>query len=128
MNVVQILTNWHPIIQGALGSGFFWVVMELGESLSRKVTAFLEGGKRRRKGAATPKESPPQTQDYAQSDFVSLYSGVNYVAKGLIAMTISLGVKGIIPIFALIGFVVSIYFFFRALSYVPRPEKSQSKS
>ena len=128
MNVVQILTNWHPIIQGALGSGFFWVVMELGENLSRKVTALLEGERKSRRTAKAQEENQTESRSYAQSDFVSVFSGLNYMAKGLIALTISLGMKGVIPVFALIGFLVSVYFFFRALSYVPRPEKNQNKS
>lgn len=127
MNVVQILTNWHPIIQGALGSGFFWVVMELGENLSRKVTAVLEKN-RGSEDEPVHEAKYPDFEGAEESGFISLYSGLNYLSKGLIALTISLGLKGIVPIFSLIGFLVSVYFFFRSLSYMPRSKKKRKKA
>lgn len=120
MKLVEVLTNWHPIVQGALGSGFFWLVLEVGQRLGRNATERLERDRDPEARPASGGERPPDFRDSGHSSYVSVYSGTHYIAKGLIVLTISLGLKELIPIFSLVGFLVSIYFFFRAVSYVPR--------
>ncbi len=120
MKLIEVLTDWHPIVQGALGSGFFWLVLEVGQRLGRNATERLEEGRKPEERPALEEDRPPDFGEAGHSSYVSVYSGTHYIAKGLIVLTISLGLKKLIPIFGLVGFLVSIYFFFRAISYVPR--------
>lgn len=120
MKLVDVLANWHPIVQGALGSGFFWLVLEVGQRLGRNVTERLEKGREPEELPVAGGDRPPDFRKSGHSRYVSVYSGTHYIAKGLIVLTISLGLKELIPIVSLVGFLVSIYFFFRAISYVPR--------
>lgn len=120
MNLVDVLANWHPIVQGALGSGFFWLILEVGQRVARIVTENLDKGKEPEKISSQEESYSSDFKRSEHTGLVSVYSGMHYIAKGLIVLTISLGLKGLIPVVGLVGFVVSIYFFFRAISYVPR--------
>jgi hypothetical protein len=64
---------------------------------------------------------PGPAQDRAR--FICLYGACHYLLKALIVTVISVALTGIIDVFADVGFIIAVYFLFRALAFVPHPSK-----
>jgi len=144
MEIINEILKWPIIVQGALGSFLFWlvyVIMKLIISYTQnKVGDDKELGYFFIQNALSADEKASKTDNYTFSDLAvrsfltAIYGGIHYFFKFIAVITFSFLVERLIPGFAYAGYLISIYFLFRAFSYMPHftslrkhKEKKQSK-
>lgn len=116
--IIKTVTDWPVIVQGALGSALFWIILELGQRVVRRA------GERLGKDLDTANWYARVAHDGAGSfragaQFFCVYGALHYILKGLVVTMLSLVVAPLIEVFATVGFLIAVYFFFRALAFVP---------
>jgi hypothetical protein len=118
MDIVKTVTDWPVIVQGALGSGLFWAILEIGQRIVRKFANRISSDKKTANWfALAAYEASGDVA--AQARFICLYGAMHYVLKGLVVTVLSWAVSPLIDIFATVGYLIAAYFFFRALAFVP---------
>lgn len=121
--IIVAITNWPIILQGVLGSALFWVVLELGQRGTRRMMGRFGKDKQTANWFAAAAHSLPAGEALEQARFVCLYGATHYAAKGFIVAILSVALAGFVQVIAIVGFLISGYFFFRALSFVPHSSK-----
>lgn len=126
--LITAIQNWPVLIQGAIGSAIFWLVLLFGQkltaALSRKVqTLSKERQKRylyneilRHKAVRDGGEFQPGTF-YAS---VLWFRASRRVISGLIWLTLGLIFGTITDVFGIVGFLGCLYYLFEAL-YIVKP-------
>lgn len=118
MDIIKIITDWPVIVQGALGSALFWAVLEIGQRVAKSATTrFTEDKFAARAFALTALEAKNEFGEFAR--FMCMYAALNYFAKAAIVAVLSLALGSVLDVFASVGFLISVYFLFRALAFVP---------
>ena len=118
MDMIKTITDWPAIVQGVLGSALFWIILELGQQSFRHISTKLGKDKTTAKSfALTAHEAAGELQVTAR--FFCLYGSAHYFVKAMIVVIISLAVENLVQIFSIVGYLIAIYFLFRALSFVP---------
>jgi hypothetical protein len=126
MSVLRAISDWPVIIQGALGSALFWIVLEAGQRLVRVTTKKLGGDHETANffSLAAHAAEPGPALDRAR--FVCVYGALHYCLKALVVVVIALAVGSVVRVFADVGFVIALYFLFRALAFVPHSDRHGS--
>jgi hypothetical protein len=121
MEIINKILEWPVIVQGALGSFLFWLLF----TISQKAFNFLNKKVRKEKelGSYFGRTARKQFRENnftlsSYSFFVCIYASIHYFLKFTLTVFISVIVLDFIPIFAYVGYLIAIYFIFRALSYV----------
>ena len=118
MDIVKTVTDWPIIVQGALSSGLFWAILEIGQRSFRKFAECVGRDKKTANWfALAAHEASGEARAHAR--FICLYGALHYVLKGLVITVLSLAVSPFLDIFAAAGYSIAAYFFFRALAFVP---------
>lgn len=118
MDLIKTITDWPVIVQGALGSALFWAFLEVGQRSVRRIAARLGEDKRTANWfALAALEATGEVRSEAQ--FTCLYAALHYLLKALLITVMSLAIGGLIDVFASVGYLIAVYFLFRALAYVP---------
>lgn len=107
------------IVQGALGSALFWLIFEVGQRLGLVISRKVFKDKKVAMWfslAARASESHEYEIKYRQ---IAIYGGLHYLIKALILIVVSLLLAPINHVIAVVGYVSSVYFLFRALSFIP---------
>ncbi|WP_141833759.1 hypothetical protein [Delftia sp. HK171] len=118
MEIITKITDWPVIIQGALGSALFWIIIELGQRVAKSTTARFS--KDKQAGNAWALMAHEAKGPHAlQAKFICMYAALHYLLKAGVVATLSFVIGNSIEIFSSVGFLISTYFLFRALSYVP---------
>ncbi|MAX53436.1 MAG: hypothetical protein CMH22_15785 [Methylophaga sp.] len=118
MNIFEEIIKWPVIVQGALGSALFWLVLLLGQ----KTAVFISKKITEDRDVATyfsllAKAGP--TREFRFDGLLTcLYAGFHYFLKAAIIALVSLIVSPINNVIPIVGYLVSLYFLFRSLSYV----------
>ncbi len=121
---IEAVKAWPVIIQGALGSALFWLILLAGQWLTEKAnkssSAFLVKTKksslineRVRLGALKA-----QGKDKALFTTMLLYRMSRPLLMGLIWMVLGLAFDSILGVFSIIGYLGSLYYLFLALGIV----------
>jgi hypothetical protein len=118
MEIIKTVTDWPVIVQGALGSALFWAVLEIGQRAVKRASARLG------KDLETANWFAMAAHDgtgslRANAQFFCVYGALHYILKGFVVTALSLVVSPWIDVFATVGYLISAYFFFRALAFVP---------
>ncbi|GAB3368112.1 MULTISPECIES: hypothetical protein [Giesbergeria] len=118
MDIIKTITDWPVIVQGALGSALFWAVLELGQRIVKRIASRLSTDyKAGSTWALMAHEAEgPLAHD---SRFICMYAALHYLLKAGIVSALSLALGNAIEVFSSVGFLIAMYFLFRALSYVP---------
>ncbi|ENN2393690.1 hypothetical protein R7R52_11565 [Vibrio sp. 665] len=118
MNVLEQIMQWPAIVQGALGSAVFWVVLTLGQ----KAYLFMAKNFGEKHDIATMFCLMAKTSDSSETKIraysTCLYGAFHYFVKGVIVLVMAFLVSPLGTVFSTSGYILSLYFFFRALSYV----------
>jgi hypothetical protein len=118
MNIIQTITDWPVIIQGALGSALFWAILEFGQRGTKGIAARLSDDKKTANWfALAAHEAAPQVA--VEARFFCFYGALHYIVKALIVAVLSWAVSPLLDIVASAGYLISAYFLFRALAFVP---------
>lgn len=118
MDILKTVTDWPVIVQGALGSALFWAILEIGQRSLRKFAERVGDDKKTANWFALAAHET-LGEVGAQARFFCLYGAVHYIVKGLIITVLSCAVLPLLHIFAVVGYLIAAYFFFRALAFVP---------
>jgi hypothetical protein len=120
--IIETVTDWPIIVQGALGSGFFWLLLTLGQKATQAIFKKLSSEK------STANSFGKSARDFfheghftlSQMCFhISIYGAIHYLIKAFLVIYVASLVGSFIWAFGIIGNLIGIYFIFRALSYVP---------
>jgi hypothetical protein len=125
MNIVKTILQWPVIVQGALGSALFWLILVLGQTaiglISRRATKF-----------STDWRKKSLTREYiARRLFwdddrdvnilgfnLCIYHGLQFGFRGLVFVTLGFISGQVIPVFGIVGYLGALYFFLRAAWWV----------
>lgn len=101
-----------------MGSGLFWVVLELGQRTAKRATnRFAQDKLAANAFALMALEGEGLPAEYSQ--FMCLYAALHYIVKAALIAVLSLALSSAVDVFASVGYLISTYFFFRALAFVP---------
>jgi hypothetical protein len=118
MDILKTVTDWPVIVQGALGSALFWAVLEIGQRLAKKAAARVTNDRWAANSfALTALEGKGEFGDFCR--FMCLYAALHYVVKAAIVAVLSLAIGSVADVFASAGYLIAVYFLFRALAFVP---------
>jgi hypothetical protein len=121
MDIVKTVTDWPVIVQGALGSALFWAILELGQRGLRKLTSKVSSDNETANwfALASLEASPPMIE---KARYMCLYAALHYLLKASIVSVLSVAVSSFVDVFAIVGYLIAVYYLFRALAYVPHIE------
>lgn len=111
--------EWPVIVQGALGSALFYVVLEVGQRAVGKITAKVGKEKNVAMWFSLAAYVSKDKQSQVGLRIISMYGALHYVVKALLMMAMAYVASLVLDVFAVVGYVAGIYFLFRSLSYVP---------
>jgi hypothetical protein len=121
-NLIKEILEWPIILQGALGSFLFWMLLSGGQ----KLTSFLV--EKFSKYSKTKKLRILQEEllklKIATGDSINrpsylaalIYRALRHVVLGLIWLTLGFASEAVIPTFEIVGFLGALFYFFNALS------------
>ncbi len=128
--IIAAVTDLPVLIQGALGSALFALVMVLGQRLAAFIALKLTATSRKRRKRFLIEEilkyNVLSTNDYAtRGAFVLLllYRASRSLFKALIWLTLGLIFSAANPVLGLVGFLGCLYYLFAALNTVRAPEQ-----
>jgi hypothetical protein len=121
MSIPEFIQSWPVIIQGALGSALFWLILVLGQKSVQFITSKLRKDKETAEFFAlmawSHKTHYPDSN--TRAFFTCLYSAIHYLVKAIIIIIVAWLSSPLSQVFWIAGNIISIYFLFRALSSVP---------
>lgn len=122
MELIQKILDLPVIIQGGLGSGLFWLVLELGQFIIRKIEKANTNTNKHNQTAlmialGSVAEEDPEGRRIMFRGMV--HGTLHYSLKAVIFLTMGLIVENLIPVVGTVGYIIALIFFFRALAYVP---------
>ena len=127
MEIIGKILEWPIIVQGALGSGLFWLVLFAGQKITNKISEKWNSDK---KTANYFAKSFSATKHEAVRHLAfqsSMYGVLHYFTKSILIVVLSFIFGEFIPLFQTLGLIISLYFLFRTLSYVPHFDSFPSK-
>ena len=129
MEIINKILEWPVIVQGILGSAFFWLIIHLGQKIT---TFFTNRAKKfrdriqehnicheyiRRKWLLMP--------DYAPAGFgYCIYYSIHFIVRGLILIILAQLFLRYIYVFSIVGYLGALFYFFRAAVWVTNLEDS----
>ncbi|GAB2877541.1 hypothetical protein ACCI51_08305 [Microbulbifer echini] len=130
MDIVNQILSWPAIVQGAIGSGLFWLVLHLGQKITKISQSLL--GRHRHEVDMRDRIiiAALESQDIKQiSTVLSMGSffGIHYIFKALIFVVLGLCIQNIIPTFGTIGYVGGLVYLFLGLRACPALESYSNK-
>jgi hypothetical protein len=127
MDFIKTISDWPVIVQGALGSALFWLVLELGQRVTRRLAAKVGHDRKTANWFSLAAHISPAGPGRDTARFFTLYGAIHYGLKGAIVTALSAALGGLLDVFASVGYLMAVYFFFRALSYVPHSSSHGTK-
>jgi len=120
MDIFDQIMKWPVIVQGALGSGLFWLILLIGQKAMVHISSKVGTDRNVATYFSLMACAAPTEELRARGYLTSLYGGFHYFLKGLIVIVIviALLISPINYIVAIVGYLISLYFLFRSLSYV----------
>ena len=116
MDIIKTITDWPVIVQGALGSALFWVILELGQRLARQATSRLS--KDQLAANIFALAAHEAKGDFAQeARFMCIYAAIHYFAKAAIVTVLSIALGQVFGIFATVGYLIAVFFPFSSISF-----------
>ncbi len=132
--IILKVTEWPVIIQGALGSGLFWLLLILGTKttnfISNKIGSFTENASIENKRAEVLRYKAIESDDPALASLGVIgliYGAFHYIVKALIMIVFGLIFQPIIYIFGIVAYIVALYFLFRAYHIVKDMDDTKSQ-
>jgi len=129
--IVVILKDWPVLLQGAIGSGIFWLVLYLGpkivEYFSLKISERSLKSRQQKLKYENIKYSMMIEEDIpTMGAYVGTLShiAIRYIVKGLICLSLGLVTMSVIKVFGVVGFLGALYYFFKAADAVSPVDKS----
>lgn len=135
-DIIKSILAWPLIVQGALGSGLFWLVLLIGQkatALSGRVISqrsignqinHLKNQRDKYIGLKAHRNKNIQAANYIATGFI--YKSLRSLFTGLIWLSLGLIFGSVIPVLGMVGFIGCIYHMFNGLALVQEVDKSIS--
>ena len=130
MNYINEILEWPIIVQGALGSAIFWLILILGQ----KITLFISNRLSNYSKSHYEKDLKIERFKYlimacSETERPTYIISLIYIAmirmlRGLIWLTLGLVTQSFIPVFGVIGYIGALYNLFLSLKVFKPVESS----
>lgn len=125
-DLINVIKDWPALVQGALGSGIFWLVLYIGQKFTSLISdkAQLHSTKKNKKYLYNEILRHKAVRDGNEFQSGAFYSSVLWfrasrnVINGLIWLTLGLIFGSIIGVFGIVGYLGCLYYLFTALNIV----------
>ena len=120
-DIVNEILQWPVIAQGLLGSFLFWLLFSVGQKLFSFTNKRFKDEKKLGSFFGRNARDQFYKDNYNISNysfFVCIYASLHYFVKFALTAFLSFILADLIPVFSYVGYLISIYFIFRSLSYV----------
>ena len=118
--LIQKILEWPIILQGALGSGLFWLILVAGQKFTAFITVKVSKSSRKRRLRALREEglkcriTLPDNDERATMVALLVYRALRHISFGLIWLALGLAFQAFIPTFGLIGYLGALFYLFNA--------------
>ena len=123
MEIIDKILDLPVIVQGALGSGLFWLMFDIGQRLTTSISKRLSSDQKTAMWFSLAANVTKSHEMQIECRQIAIYGGLHYLIKALILIVVSLLLSPLNHIIAIVGYVSSVYFLFRALSYIPHTNR-----
>ena len=127
MEIIGKILEWPIIVQGALGSALFWLVLFVGQKTINKISEKWNSDKETANYFAKSFHATEHETIRHLAFQSSMFGVLHYFIKSILIVVLSFIFGQFIPLFQTLGLIISLYFLFRALSYVPHFDSFSSK-
>jgi hypothetical protein len=130
VELLDEILKWPVIVQGALGSGVFWLFLLIGKWLTNFSKRYIE------KFFHIKSKNSDNIDAMVLNAFVTddghmktgtyvlmVFAGLHYFIKAFIYFGLGWFFQNLIPTFSLLGYIVGFYYLFTSLSYLPQVDK-----
>jgi hypothetical protein len=116
-SIIDQILQWPIIVQGALGSALFWIILKIGDFAFRKSGSKIRGYSKQHQLGVLRTEWV-RYKALADGDanhlVVLLYSAMHDIVKALLSLCLAFVFQSIFPVFGYVGYAMAIYFLFLA--------------
>ena len=120
--IVDTITEWPVIVQGALGSGMFWLILTILPKVWNGIITRFNSEKHIANSFGIIAHQAVHDGDHSRSTtgfLFCIYGAIHYLTKAFLILYLSSLFSSGLYVFELVGKFIGIYLIFRALSYVP---------
>lgn len=127
---IDAVLEWPLIVQGALGSGLFWLILIIGQYFTGRLSQLLSTYSKeyrlrllRSQWAKYYGYKALQDGDRALSSSMQvslLYIAFRDFIRGMIWVVLGMLFSSVFPILGVVGFIGGLYYLFKTLSHVRR--------
>lgn len=123
--LVTVLTDWPVLVQGVLGSAFFWLILMLGQKTAMVVSAKYAATSRKRRESFLVEERlkyalQEATNTVEHTAYLSalLYRAFRHAIRAAIWLTLGLITSSFLPVIGAVGYIGCLYYLFAAFNVV----------
>ncbi|MCU8562355.1 hypothetical protein M2G36_21620 [Vibrio vulnificus] len=126
MNVIETVTAWPVIVQGALGSALFALVSYTGQAVVRIASSkWASYSQYNNSILASQKASlidaHLKNDDIHVGSILSelVFCSLHYIMKAVLFVALGAVVESLLPVFGFVGYLIGFIYLFKAMSYSP---------
>jgi len=130
--LINIIKEWPVIIQGALGSALFWLILLLGQKLNQFISKkYSFHSKRTRISYLRSKQFKYYTdiasvQEQTRGFSILTYRALRHIIKSFMWLAMGLITNSLFYPLGVIGYVGALYFLFQAYEVVSPIEENEN--
>lgn len=119
MEFVDKILEWPIIVQGALGSALFWIVLVLGQKIFAKASSKFSQDRKSANEVALLARASADLDESNHAFLCCLYGASHYLIKAILVVTLSLLISPFNNVIPIAGYLIAVYYLFRGLSWAP---------
>ena len=126
MEILNSINSLPVIVQGALGSGLFWLTLKIGHGCLSFVSEKISKLQKRKQtalyialGAAL--DDSQETREFLFQGMV--HGALHYFVVAVVFIILALLFQNFLPVFSTVGYLGALFFAFRSLCFVPNFDK-----
>jgi hypothetical protein len=121
MSLSEWIQSWPVIVQGAIGSALFAFILFIGQVITRFAMTRLRSEKETAEFFALMAWSHkrPYIELSTRSFFSCIYAALHFFLKAMIVLVAAWILAPLSYIISIVGYLISVYYLFRALARVP---------
>ena len=129
--IVKQILSWPTIVQGALGSGLFWLIIVVGEYVTKLFKNKFGEHKKDMNHRDSIINDVLENKDIVGMKLYlisAIYASMHYIIKAFIFVLIGNYLNDFIPIFGFIGYLGGFIYLLLALNHVPDIDSYANKT
>jgi len=125
-NIIETITAWPIIVQGALGSALFALISFLGQKAVKFLFSKWEKYSKQN-NKVLDSQKIALIQGYINNDqklinhvlSIMVFSSLHYLMKATLFVGLGLVAESLLPVFGGVGYFIGFIYLFKAMSYSP---------